>query len=59
MVNPEVESAEESPFESVLTTNEFAFYEKYMASFPGGAYSLNQDPSVKPMRTHGKAWVRR
>ena len=59
IVNPEVESVEESPFESVLTTHEFAFYEKYMTSFPGGAYSLNQDPSVKPMRTHGKAWVRR
>eukprot|EP00435_Cladocopium_sp_Y103_P055053 s292_g18.t1 len=43
-----------SAFESSLTTNEFDFYQKYMELFPGGIYSLNQDPSVKPMRNHGK-----
>ena len=44
----------ESAFEAVLTQNEFEFYQTYQKMFPKLVYSLNQDPSVKPMKPNGK-----
>lgn len=45
----------QSVWEACLTNTEHKFFLEYLSQFPGSVYSLNQNPSVKPMYAHGKA----
>ena len=44
-----------TPHEACLTDCETRFFDGYKEKFPDSVYSLNQDPTVKPMYAHGKA----
>ena len=51
-------SSEGDAFLKTLTETEFGFYGKYVSRFPGGIYSLNQNPDVTCIQSVGQAtWL--
>ncbi|CAK9057697.1 unnamed protein product [Durusdinium trenchii] len=47
-------SSEGDAFLKTLTETEFGFYGKYVSRFPGGIYSLNQNPDVTCIQSVGQ-----